>query len=709
MDDRELEHLRRENDLLRAEVRVSREAADITARAVIDQFEKTEQMLQRFERANAERVAVLDAATTVSIIAAGLDGRIHVFNRGAEHLLGYSATEVVGRLHPQVFHLQEELAARAEVLSKSTGAPVQPDDVLATLAQSRRTEPMRWTYVKKDGTAFPVEMSVTLLQGGDGAVSGFLCAGTDLTERERVQSEIRTAMEATEEANRTKSAFLANMSHELRTPLNAIIGYSEMLIEECEDDGHDGFLPDLKNIRTAGKHLLGLINSVLDLSKIEAGKVELSLEPFPVRELLTELTTLSKPLVDKNHNRLVVHCDENVGEMVSDMLRLRQILFNLLSNACKFTENGTVTLAVTRVVAAGHDFIEFHIADTGIGMTPEQAARLFTPFVQADASTTKKFGGTGLGLSISKKLCELMSGAIWFESDAGRGSVFHVRLPADPEGKRVARDVPESSATHALAAHVSGIAPAQGTVLVIDDDPTVRDLMGRVLSRQGYRVLEAWGGDEGLRQARAHHPDVIMLDIMMPDRDGWSVLNELKSHAETADIPVLLATMVDEKEKGLALGAAEYLIKPLEREPFLALIDKHRPKCEREPVVLVVDDDPQIREMMTRTLTKAGWQTMEAENGEVALAQMRSVRPDFIVLDLMMPVMGGFEFLAHARANPAWREIPVVVATALDLNAQERACLTGRVDAVLEKNAGDRAGLYAAVVSQVETALKQKP
>ncbi len=576
MDDRQLEHLRWENELLRAEVRVAREAADITAKAVVDQFEQTELVLQRFERANAERVAVLDAATTVSIIAAGLDGVIHVFNRGAERLLGYAAAEIVGRLDPHVFHVAHELVARAEELTQATGAPVGPGGVLMALAQARRTEPMRWTYVRKDGTPFPAEVSVTLLQGSDGSVSGFLCAGTDLTERERVQAEIRTALEATEEANRTKSAFLANMSHELRTPLNAIIGYSEMLIEECEDEGKDDFIPDLKNIRTAGKHLLGLINSVLDLSKIEAGKVELVLEAFPVRELLAELATLSKPLVDKNRNKLALLCPDDIGDMTSDMLRLRQILFNLLSNACKFTNAGTVTLSAERSLVEDTECIEFHIADTGIGMTPEQARRLFTPFVQADASTTKKFGGTGLGLSISKKLCELMGGAIWFDSEEGQGSVFHVRLPAGQE--RVPRKPmrgPSLASIPVVPLHLGAAPPLQGTLLVIDDDPTVRDLLGRLLTRQGYRVLEAWGGEEGLRQAREHQPDLIVLDIHMPDRDGWSVLTELKANPGTAGIPVVVATIVEEREKGLALGAAEFVLKPVERDSFLELIAKY--------------------------------------------------------------------------------------------------------------------------------------
>jgi len=710
MDDRQLEHLRCENELLRAEVRVAREAADITARAVIDQFEQTELILGRFERANAERVAVLDAATTVSIIAAGLDGVVHVFNRGAERLLGYAASEAVGLMDPHLFHVPEELLAQAEELSRVIGAPVQPGAVLLALARARRTEPMRWTYVRKDGSTFPVEVSVTLLQGGDGAVSGFLCAGTDMTERDRVQAEIRTAMEATEEANRTKSAFLANMSHELRTPLNAIIGYSEMLMEECEDAGNDDFVPDLKNIRTAGKHLLGLINSVLDLSKIEAGKVELVVESFPVHELVSELVTMAKPLVDKNRNKFVVECDDSIGEMNSDALRLRQILFNLISNACKFTEAGTVTLRVLRTSVERIECIEFHIADTGIGMTPEQAKRLFTPFMQADASTTKKFGGTGLGLSISKKLCELMGGAIWFDSEQGSGSVFHVRLPA---GQDRAASVhvrgPSMAGLPVVAKEAPALAtPVQGTVLVIDDDPTVRDLLGRMLRRQGYRVLDAWGGEEGLRQAREHHPDLIMLDVVMPDRDGWSVLAELKASPETANIPVVMSTMIDDRDKGMGLGAAEYVVKPVERDSFLRLIEKYRPKNRAEPLVLVIDDDPTIRDMLVRTLTRAGWHTAEAENGAVGLDNLRTQRPDVIVLDLMMPVMGGFEFLAHLRESDAWRAIPVVVVTALDLNADERARLAARVETVVEKNAGDRALMFATVVEQVDAALRNR-
>jgi GAF domain-containing protein/CheY-like chemotaxis protein/anti-sigma regulatory factor (Ser/Thr protein kinase) len=502
----------------------------------------------------------------------------------------------------------------------------------------------------------------------------------------RLFREVEDKSRQLEAADRHKSEFLANMSHELRTPLNAIIGYSEMLEEDAADLGAEQFTDDLKKINAAGKHLLELINAVLDLSKIEAGKMELYLETFDVAMLIKDIAAVIAPLAAKNANRLDVRCAGTIGAMRADLTKVRQALFNLLSNACKFTERGTITLAVTRERLDGCDELAFSVHDTGIGMTPEQLARLFEAFSQADAATTRKYGGTGLGLALSRRLCRMMGGDVTVESEAGRGSTFTIRLPAD------VRDAAEEAP--ARAEPVGRVVPdAVGTVLVIDDEPAVRDLMQRFLTKEGFRVVTASGGEEGLRRAREVRPDAITLDVMMPGMDGWAVLSALKADADLADIPVVMLTIVDDRNLGYALGASDYLTKPIDRERLVTMLDKYR----RDLPVLVVDDDEGVRQLLRRMLEPAGYTVAEAENGRVALERLREAAPGVVLLDLMMPEMDGFEFVTEFRRHEAWRAIPIVVITAKDLSSDDRERLNGYVQRILQKGAYGRDDLLAEV------------
>ena len=500
----------------------------------------------------------------------------------------------------------------------------------------------------------------------------------------RLFKEIEEKSGQLEVASRHKSEFLANMSHELRTPLNAIIGYSEMLQEDAADLGAERFVADLQKIHASGRHLLELINAVLDLSKIEAGKMDLYLESIDIASLVRDVAAVIKPLAEKNTNRLNLECAELIGSMHADLTKVRQSLFNLLSNACKFTERGTVSLAVARETDDSGEWITFAVSDTGIGMTPEQIGRLFEDFSQAEASTTRRYGGTGLGLALSRRLCRMMGGEITVASALGEGSTFTMRLPAVVAETNV-EPVPVPSA--------AGEPQAAGTVLVIDDDATVRDLMKRFLVKEGFRVALATGGEDGLRLARELRPDAITLDVMMPGMDGWAVLSALKADPDLADIPVIMLTIVDDKNLGYALGASDYLTKPLDRERLLSVLNKYR----REAPVLVVDDDATLRELLRRILEGAGYTVVEAENGRIALERLRTMAPGVILLDLMMPEMDGFEVVAEMRRHEAWRTIPIVVVTAKELTVEDRQRLNGYVERVLEKGAYSRDTLLAEV------------
>ncbi|MEO5511875.1 MAG: response regulator [Longimicrobiales bacterium] len=486
-------------------------------------------------------------------------------------------------------------------------------------------------------------------------------------------SELEDAKLAAEVASRTKSQFLANMSHELRTPLNAVIGYSEMLMEEAEDAGHEDYIPDLRKIHGSGRHLLGLINDILDLSKIESGRMELYFETFEVKPMIDEVAATIAPLISKNGNTLELELAPDLGTVRLDQVKVRQILFNLLSNASKFTENGRITLAAS---STGENVV-FRVSDTGIGMTPEQTAKVFEPFTQADASTSKKYGGTGLGLSITQKFCEMMNGRIDLASEPGRGTAFTVTLPTDADSYSAAMTQSPSE----LPMPMPG---TTGTVLVIDDDGVAREMLTRMLSKEGYRVLLATSGEEGLRMALEERPDVITLDVLMAGLDGWGVLTRLKADAATADIPVLVVTVIDDRNLGFALGAADYLTKPVDRERLSDALRRVQADMHSGPI-LIVDDDADVREMLRRILEKDGWKTVEAENGRIALDIMERQKPAAVLLDLMMPEMDGFTFVDELQRRELTDLPPIIVLTAKTLTESDRQRLHGAVARVLHK------------------------
>jgi signal transduction histidine kinase/CheY-like chemotaxis protein len=520
------------------------------------------------------------------------------------------------------------------------------------------------------------------------ANGGVVATYADITELKRREAELaglvnelEIARDAANEASRTKSSFLANMSHELRTPLNAIIGVTEMLREDAVDFKRDDEFEPLDRVMRAARHLLALINDILDLSKIEAGKMDLHLEEFGVAPLVEDVLKTIETLAAKNNNQLVVECTPQVGSMHADQTRVRQALLNLVSNANKFTERGSVTVRAQRQHEFGRDWITIDVSDTGIGMTPEQMGKLFQEFTQADSSTTRKYGGTGLGLAISRRFCQMMGGNITVQSEFGRGSTFTIRLPATVGASQPA-------APEVLPSSILKPAPIDAPlILVVDDDATVRDFVGRFLEREGFSVAKADGGREGLRLARELHPAAITLDVMMPDLDGWTVLAAIKGDPELTDLPVVLMTIIDEKNRGYALGATDYLVKPVDRVKLVAVLNA---LCgPRAGHLLMVDDDDLGRRQMRAALEHHGWTVTEAADGRDALLRLNEARPDAIILDLMMPEMDGFAFLEEMRGNAVWRDIPVVVVTARDLSADDRNRLNGGVERIIQKTDRD--------------------
>ncbi|HYA04488.1 MAG TPA: response regulator [Xanthobacteraceae bacterium] len=561
---------------------------------------------------------------------------------------------------------------------------------LATRIARHRNPGEPHTQHRSDGRWVRVSERLT----ADGGVVATYTDITELKQREAeldgLVHELEIARDAAETANRTKSSFLANMSHELRTPLNAIIGYSEILQEEVADLGQESLGADLKKIEGSGRHLLGLINDILDLSKIEAGRMDVFIEDVEIVPLLEEVRAIIAPMAEKNGNTLEVRLADDLGTMRTDRTKLKQSLLNILSNGSKFTQNGKLTLTAERVTA-DRPMVRFAIADTGIGMSEEQLGRLFQAFSQADASTAKKYGGTGLGLVITRNFCQMLGGDVTVTSSLGQGSTFTITLPDSPAAPAQVRP--------AEAPQLADGAAEAPTVLIVDDDPAARELLSANLRSAGYRLVHAASGDEALSLARTVNPDAITLDVMMPKPDGWEVLSALKADADLRDIPVVIVTVLSDRGIGLSLGAVDVLTKPVDRGRLAALIHG---LVRRDGPILVVEDDAAARDIMRQTIEKLSLPVAEAHDGRQALSWLAdNSAPAAILLDLMMPEMDGFEVLDELAANAKWREIPVIVITAKQLTPTERERLLRQAQKVIAKGATSRLDIAAAVSEAV--------
>ncbi|MCU0702400.1 MAG: response regulator [Fimbriiglobus sp.] len=645
-------------------------------------------------RDRAARYETILRAAGEGVLVTSSGGVIEEANKAAGRMFGTTPEGLIGRAVTSLLRNPNDLPAAQE-----------SDTVAGAASGSRTLEAVQG--MRPDGSDFWLEMNLKPVPLRDRVV--MVCVLRDITQRREAEDRIRklnedldtrvkqrtaeleeanakleVALRQAEAAVRAKDTFVATMSHELRQPLHIIIGFTEALKEEAADLGAEAIEPDLNKILSAAKHLLDLINDILDMAKISAGKMELSIGTIPLVELVGDVKTLVGPLAAKNANEFVVDAPPDLGQMTADGRRVRQMLLNLLSNAFKFTQAGRVDLRVRRFTESGRDWVRFTVSDTGRGMTPEQVGRLFQRFYQADSGTTRGAGGTGLGLAITQSFNDLMGGQpIRVTSQEGVGTEFVVTLPAVVEA--VAQTRPPSPPPAALpAADTPPPQPADGrTVLVVDDDPMVRELMQRFLGKEGFRVLLAGTGDDGLKLARDERPCLITLDVTMPGADGWTVLGQLKGDPATADIPVVMLTIVDDRGRGFALGATEYLTKPIDWQRLGAILRRYL--VGRSDGVLVIDDDPQNREIIRRHLEKEGWAIREATNGEQGLAAFDEHKPGLVLLDLMMPVLDGFGFLDELNRRYPGHRVPVVVLTAKELTSADFDRLNGRVARILEK------------------------
>ncbi len=689
-----------------------REVRDV-ADAFREMVRQLERMTARIRRRTAEMQTVLRTAVD-GVVLFSEKGEIETANPAAEAMFGYGPGELVETRIQNLMQMPAQSSlgldpgSPSDSGSRFRSATDSASDGRGSLGKLIRMAGLELKAVRKDGSEFWAEAGFNEVPLGDRVLyTGIV---RDITERKKAQEEIQSmneilerrvrertalleestgrleiALEQAKAAAKAKDTFVANMSHELRQPLNTVIGYAELLREEAEDEGNDAVIKHLDKILTAARHLLGLINDILDMAKIADEKLELNEREFALSRLVADLHTLADPLAKKNGNTLVFPQESNLGKMIGDELRIRQIMLNLMSNACKFTEKGTVTLSVEHE-RGPVDWIRFAITDTGRGMSQEQAGRLFQRFYQVDDSTRRQQGGTGLGLAITRSLCDLMGGSVTCTSEPGVGSVFTVRLPAKPLAPIVKEPRKELVATSLLLPAVN-MGEAHGThktVLVIDDDPSALELMKRFLEKDGLQVYTAASGEQGLQLAKMHRPDLITLDVMMPGVAGWATLAALKTDATTYTIPVVMVTMIDDRGRGFALGATDYLTKPVDWQKLGATLRAYIPHPSAGPV-LIVDDDADQVDLLVRMMTKEGWEVDVACNGQEGLDRVAARKPVLILLDLMMPVLDGFGFLSELHRRFPNLTVPVIVVTAKDLTEDDIKRLNGGVAHIVQK------------------------
>ncbi len=659
--------------------RVSDLAADLERKVE----ERTRALRESEDRLRLQSTALESAANAVVIT--DCEGRIIWVNPAFTRLTGYT--------------LEEALGQNPRRLKSGVHGPSFYQDLWETIL-SGRVWHGEIINRRKDGSLYTEEMTITPVRDVDGEITHFIAIKQDITERKRAEGELRVAKEAAEAASRAKSQFLANMSHELRTPLNAIIGFSEILQGQAFGALNPKQARYVDNIVKSGRHLLQLVNDILDLTRVEAGKLELQYERFPVAQALQDILNVVRAQASKKNITLSLEVVDGVGQITADQIRFKQIMYNLLSNAVKFTPEGGKVTVVAKELRELRELMELplvppvpsvpsvpfvlvSVSDTGIGIAAEDMPRIWREFEQADQGMARRYEGAGLGLPLTKRLVELHGGRIWAESEGpGQGSTFTFVLPIADLRLPICESQVETPK--------SQIEDRKSKILVVEDNPRANELLRIYLTQAGYEVHQAYDGEEGLKQARQCRPSVIVLDILLPRVGGWQVLDELKRHPETRDIPVVIVSIVEQQRLGFSLGAADYFVKPIDRARFLArlqtLIPDLRSKIEnRKSKILVVDDEPQAVELVTALLEPAGYEVLRAYGGQEGIDLALAERPDLVVLDLMMPQVSGFDVVRTLKAESATRDLPIVILTAKELTGEERHWLEEQVSLVARK------------------------
>jgi PAS domain S-box-containing protein len=654
-------------------VSLQRYSADLTARARGLEREISErQRVEAALRDSEEKYRHIINAAAEAIISLDERGLVCEFNPAAEEMFGFTKAELLG--HPLTPIMPPHLRDRHTA------------GITRYFATGQRQLP-RWQNIElpgytRDGREFLLEVSFSLFEAGDTKfLTGVL---RDITERKRVEDALRQARATAEAATQAKSAFLANMSHELRTPMNAIIGFTRLVMRRAQDVLPPRQYENLEKILLSAEHLLTLINGILDISKIEAGRMEVHPVRFPPGDLIEGCLHTVEPMVQNERVGLRTAIAPALPSLYTDQDKVKQILMNLLSNAVKFTAEGTIT--VTAQHHAG--VLTVAVTDTGIGIPAEALTRIFDDFQQVDSSTTRQYGGTGLGLAISRRLAQLLGGDITVHSTVGVGSTFTLTLPVC---YGAAHPVPPGASISAPQEPGSPPAPDK-IILAIDNDPDVLYLLRENLTEAGYQVIGAMTGEEGLRQARALRPFAITLDILMPQKDGWQMLHALKADPATRDIPIIVLSIVDNKALGYQLGAFDYLCKPFDREAILAALTRIPRQRGR---LLVVDDEAHVVDLVRQLLEGEPYEVLAATDGQEALQVIAQQRPDIVLLDLLMPRLDGFAVIEQLRQEPRYRQLPIIVFTAKTLTAAEAARLAQSVRTVLQKGGLDRDRLLA--------------
>lgn len=643
---------------------------------------------EKLERESQERLKkIIDNALCGILLIDASRHEIVEVNPAAEQAIGLSRNELIGNVcHKFICPAEKEKCP------------------IIDLNQSIDTSEK--VLLNGKGECLPVLKSVVPVKIGEKEylIESFI----DLSERKKFEEELLQAKLAAEGANRAKSEFLTNMSHELRTPLTAIIGFSDVMLGGMSGEFGEQNKKFLNNIANSGKHLLTLINNILDLSKIEAGKMELELEMFSVSEVFSDTRDITSALAMKKDISMEYNVDPEIF-VYADRVRFKQIIYNLVSNSIKFTPNrGSVTASAVR---AG-EFVRVSVSDNGIGISKENQKLLFQPFKQVDANINRQYAGTGLGLALVKKFVNLHGGKVWVESEAGKGSTFSFELPlkygkapevfsnssevsekivpqvtekAEPE-----RNVKPETNTETITPEI--IEPAGGSgkgdlVMIVEDDDMSRELLTITLTEAGYRVTAVSSGKEAILLARELKPSVITLDVMLPGISGWDVLKNLKHSSATSDIPILIISMSDEKNYSILWGAFDHLIKPVEKERLLSSLQKVKGKInvKSTPKVLLVDDEPTVVELFSSIIKQEGYEPICAYGGKEAVDKIINCHPDVIILDLMMPQFTGFEVIKVLKENPETIDIPVIVCTAKELSFEEKELLKKNVSYVMKK------------------------